>query len=145
DSIQQLRCTDEPPHRASGEERSVDGLESEDAMTLDTGTATVISGVVCGLCQIAKGGFGMHGRWALALAAILSALTVAVWGWSHPETLVRTASWDFLTTWFNVFSGAAGIFGIVVGTPGAAKTVARGVKEVSTSIVQSVKRTGGGV
>jgi hypothetical protein len=101
-----------------------------------------ISGVVTIIAQVLKGA-GVSGRWALLIAAILSALAVALFGYSNVG-FAQNVAWSYFAAWAAVFSSAAGIFGIINAAPAQALAITESAKHSAHKLVQTLKGTGDG-
>lgn len=91
-----------------------------------------ISGVVTIIAQVLKGA-GVSGRWALLTAAMLSALAVALFGYSNVG-FAQAVAWSYFAAWAAVFSSAAGIFGIINAAPDQALQIGKGVARMTQMI-----------
>lgn len=105
---------------------------------MDATAVLAVSGSIVMLLQVFKAG-GVTGRWALIVAAVCSAIGVALWGYSA-GTFARATTWDFAAGWIAVFTSAAGVFGVVNG--GAEAVTA--MKGAPSAILKSLTSTGDG-
>jgi hypothetical protein len=94
-----------------------------------------VSGAIVMLIQVLKSA-GISGRWALVLAAGLSALGVALWAYST-GSYSRPQTWDYFAGWIAVFTSAAGAFGIVNGGADAVTAI----KGAPSAIIKSLTGT----
>lgn len=79
---------------------------------MDAQAILQVTAAVVALTQLFKG-FGVPNRWGLLVAAAVSVVGVFAWAFSHPDTLTRTAFWDYFAGWVTVLTSAAGVFGII--------------------------------
>lgn len=99
---------------------------------MDAQAVIAVSASVVALIQILKA-TGLTGRWALVTSAVLSAVGVALWGYSV-GTFARTQTFEYFAAWIAVLTSAAGAFGIVNGGAEAVTSV----KGAGAAIVKSL-------
>lgn len=97
-----------------------------------------ISGVVTTLTQIVKAS-GVKGPMALLVCAVLSALAVALFGYSNVG-FGQAVAWSYFASWASVCMASVGIFGVIDAGPGAALQIGKGVAQMK----HLVTRTGTG-
>lgn len=85
-----------------------------------------VSATVVLLIQVAKAG-GITGRWALIVAAIVSALGIILWAVST-GTFARETLFQYFSAWVAVFTSATGVYSIVRAAPEAVTTFRTMVK-----------------
>lgn len=68
-----------------------------------------IGGVVGGLSKFLMMGLQIQGRWVTLAAALVAALSVFVWGYSHGD-FARETSWDYFAGYVTTLAVAAGAF-----------------------------------
>lgn len=85
-------------------------------------TIGLISAAVVTLVQFLKWSGYVPDRAGPLVAAVASAVGVALWAFSHPELLVRGAAFDLFAGWLVVLTSAAGVFGLIRAAGPAAVT-----------------------
>lgn len=84
---------------------------------MDADAILVIGGVTGTLCRFLYNA-GMSGRLSSWAAAVVSAIAVAVWGYSAGD-FTRETTWDYFAGWAAVLTVAAGAFHIMEESRGA--------------------------
>lgn len=53
----------------------------------------------------------------IGIVFLLSALGIAIWGFSHEMVLTRELLWPYFAAWISVATSAAGVFGLAQKEP----------------------------
>jgi hypothetical protein len=104
---------------------------------MDSEVTMTIAGSVVVVCQLLKS-VGLHGKWALVVAALLSLAGTAFVAWAAAD-FSRASAIRYLIGWTSVLSSAAGVFGMINAAPEAVATIKGGVKGAASNLMQSFK------